>query len=394
MKRLILTALLPSLPVVWSGCNEEKKTPLAPGELGPGKVVATIPVGHTRDPHRFVEPTLMTPDGRFFYGMDCENNTVFVVNLSSHKVVKIISIGEAFEETEDLACSMAVTPDSRYVYVNYNQTDEISVIETSSNEISEKIVLEDSGWAISITPDGRFAYVPLLDDESVSVISTSSNEVVQHIALPERLQPMEVVIPPDGKYGYVIGWNNWLIHVINLSSNQVVKTIDTGLGNGIRSQGHTTAIAMPDSRFVYMTFWQNGGSGDGKGRIIVIDTSSNDVVKTIGGRGLISMAPDGKIGYMANYDGSAVSVIGISSHEVVKTIPVGSQSRGIATTPDGSMVYVANYGDGTVSVIDASAQKVVGIIAVGQGPERISITPDGRFVYVVNGDDTISVIER
>lgn len=110
MKCLIPAVLLLSL-LVWASCGEEKKTPLTPWheEPKPGKVVATIPVGH------FVEPGLrgllfagiMTPDGRFFYGMDCGNNTV--------------AVGQWPER-------VSITPDGRFVYV-VNGDDTISVIE-------------------------------------------------------------------------------------------------------------------------------------------------------------------------------------------------------------------------------------------------------------------------
>ena len=99
-------------------------------ELTTGKVITTLRLDH--------EPSgvLMTPDSKFLYVMGCRANIVSVIDIPSHSVMKTITVGEAFEDTEDLGCYMAVTPDSRYVYVNYNHTNDIVVIKTASNEMS------------------------------------------------------------------------------------------------------------------------------------------------------------------------------------------------------------------------------------------------------------------
>lgn len=89
-------------------------------ELITGKVVATIPLQHSLD------RALITPDSRFVYVMGCHDNVVSVIDTSSNKVVKTLAAGIAFEDTEDLACYMVVTPDSRWVYVNYIGATQLS----------------------------------------------------------------------------------------------------------------------------------------------------------------------------------------------------------------------------------------------------------------------------
>jgi DNA-binding beta-propeller fold protein YncE len=45
--------------------------------------------------------------------------------------------------------------------------------------------------------------------------------------------------------------------------------------------------------------------------------------------------------------------------EVLKKIPVGLRSNGIAVHPDGRRVYVSNGGEAGVSVIDTASDSVV-----------------------------------
>jgi YVTN family beta-propeller protein len=75
---------------------------------------------------------------------------------------------------------------------------------------------------------------------------------------------------------------------------------------------------------------------------------------------------------------------------------VGQIPRAIGITPDGSRAYVPNRGSNTVSVIDLSTNQVVGQpIAVGVLPTGIAISPDGSRAYVANasaGASSVSVI--
>ncbi len=93
----------------------------------------------------------------------------------------------------------------------------------------------------------------------------------------------------------------------------------------------------------------------------------------------------------------AACCVGVSSataEGVIRTIPVGSEPRGVSS--DGTHVWVANQGccfdEGTVSEIEASSGTVIRTIRVGYGPEGVS--SDGTHVWVTNDwEDTVSEIE-
>jgi len=104
--------------------------------------------------------------------------------------------------------------------------------------------------------------------------------------------------------------------------------------------------------------------------------------------------------YVTNVTSNTVSVINLASDyvttdEIVKTIDVGRQPRGIAISPNGPVAYVTNFKDDTVSVIDTTSNTVVGDpIEVGAGPLGVAFAPNGVTAYVVNGSgDSVSVID-
>ena len=72
--------------------------------------------------------------------------------------------------------------------------------------------------------------------------------------------------------------------------------------------------------------------------------------------------------YVANTGSNSVSVIDTTSNNVVATVGVGDAPKGLAITPDGTRVYVTNANDNTVSVISAASNTVVATVGVGALP--------------------------
>ncbi|WP_351237358.1 serine/threonine-protein kinase [Streptomyces sp. NPDC002133] len=110
----------------------------------------------------------------------------------------------------------------------------------------------------------------------------------------------------------------------------------------------------------------------------------------------VTVSPDGRRGYVANFTSGSVSVIDTATHRTVgNPIPVGDTPEGVDVSPDGRRVYVTNSSSASVSVIDATRNRTVGSpIPVGDTPEGVDVSPDGRRVYVANGSSSsVSVID-
>ncbi|WP_083918742.1 beta-propeller fold lactonase family protein [Rudaea cellulosilytica] len=124
--------------------------------------------------------------------------------------------------------------------------------------------------------------------------------------------------------------------------------------------------------------------------------------------------------YVANYSSNTVSVVDLSTNQIVATVPqtvaatttaaatpgIGVGPLGVAINPAGTRVYVANYGDstdlktnGTIAVVDsdptsATLNTVIATITVGVRPEIVAVNPAGTAAYVTNSvGNTVSVID-
>jgi YVTN family beta-propeller protein len=107
-------------------------------------------------------------------------------------------------------------------------SNKLSVIDTSTNTVINNIIATDPGYyaaIIAITPDGKFAYVTNLYD-SVSVIDTCSNTVVDKVKV--GIIPIGIAITPNGRYAYVANSASYSVSVIDTSINTVIDTIIVG----------------------------------------------------------------------------------------------------------------------------------------------------------------------
>lgn len=248
----------------------------------------------------------------------------------------------------------------------------------ASNEryASDSVTVGQDPRGVAVNHDGTRVYVANALDDTLSVIDTSTNEVTDTVHLWGT--PRFVAVNPDGTRVYVT--NNAgteTLSVIDTSTNTVSKEITVGPN----SRG---VVVHPDGTKVYVA---NGYGDMGMGRVSVIETATNTVSATImvgDGPQNVAVHPDGTSLYVTNMFSGTMSVIDSSTNEVTDTVPVGGWPQGVAVHPDGSRIYVPSLEAGTVTVIDSSNNTVYDTIMVGNNPDAVAVHPDGSRLYVTN----------
>ncbi|MCW4046139.1 MAG: YncE family protein [Candidatus Bathyarchaeota archaeon] len=284
---------------------------------------------------------------------------------------------------------VAVTPDGKYVYVS--NFENVSVIDTATNRVVTSIVTEKLPMGIAVTPDGKSVYVTHSTSEPpiASVISTATNTVVDTIEL-EHSANEGIAITHDGKYVYMTTWEG--VMVISTETNKVTEYIyiaplnpdwtDPTNGITIPSSGNPHSVALsPDDKYAYV--------GTADFRVVVIDISTNKIVKTIeveSGIWDIAVAPDGKHLYATSGD-DKIFIIDTAANAVTATLTGFGSPLGIAVTDDGKYAYVGNNWNSTVFVLNTATNVVDKTITVGQGPREVVFSPDGKHAYVTCDTD-------
>jgi YVTN family beta-propeller protein len=115
--------------------------------------------------------------------------------------------------------------------------------------------------------------------------------------------------------------------------------------------------------------------------------------------------------FVSNEISGTVSVVDITTRQVVYTIAVGKRPRGIRTSPDGRIVYVALSGspiggpnvdesklpppdrrfDG-IGVIDAHTGALTRVLQGGTDPEQFALSADGQRLFIANEDAALTTV--
>ncbi|MEV0946119.1 YncE family protein, partial [Rhodococcus sp. NPDC049939] len=282
----------------------------------------------------------ITPDGTRAYVTNLFDNTVSVIDTTTNTVTDTIDLGR------HRAYEVAITPDGTRAYVtNHGEYGKVSVIDTATNTVTDTVDVGDSPYGVAITPDGTRAYVANEGDDSVSVIDTATNAVTTTIDVDAGLfGPKGMAITPDGTRAYVAN-GAYAVSVIDTATNTVI-------GEPISVGSYPRDVAItPDGTRAYVT-----DNSVEYGGVYVIDTATNTVIDTIkvdeqlyG----VAITPDGTRAYAANWgDNDAVFVIDTATNTFT-TIDLDATAYALAFTPDGTRAYITNWGDkGTVLVID------------------------------------------
>ena len=272
-----------------------------------------------------------------------------------------------------------------YAYITNSVSNNVSVIDTATNQVTATVNVGSYPYGVAISPDGTKVYVANSDNPGiVSVISTITNQVVATV--PVGQYPYGVAVTPRGTKVYVTeGYDPGQVSVIDTVTNQVAATVNVG-------KAPTGIAVTPDGTKVYVA---NGGNSN----VSVINTATDQVIATVSVGNApqgVAISPDGTKVYVANNKDGTVSVIDTTTNTVT-TVNVGKYPNGVAVTPDGTKVYVANSnygGSGTVSVINTGTNQVTATVPVGYGPYGVAVTPDGTKIYVANADsNNVSVID-
>ena len=124
-------------------------------------VVATVAVGTNP------QGIAITPDGNYAYVTNFNSNNVSVIQISTNTVVATVAVGTNPQ-------GIAITPDGNYAYVTNSSSNNVSVIQISTNTVVATVAVGTNPYGVAITPDGNYAYVANQDFNDVSVIQINS----------------------------------------------------------------------------------------------------------------------------------------------------------------------------------------------------------------------------
>jgi YVTN family beta-propeller protein len=238
----------------------------------------------------------------------------------------------------------------------------------------------------AFSPSGAYAYITNFDSDNVMIINTSTNTVTGSITSGAFNNPTSAAFLASGAYAYVTNHGSNNVVIINTATNTVTGSITSGFDAPIR-------IAFsPSGTYAYVS---NGNSAN----VVILNTATNTVTGAITpGFAIpegIAFSPSGTYAYVANFHSSNVVIINTATNTVTGSIPYGfSNPRRIVFSPSGTYAYVTNYGSNNIVIINTATNTVTGSITSGlNSPQGIAFFPSGTYAYVTNtGSNNVIII--
>jgi YVTN family beta-propeller protein len=239
----------------------------------------------------------------------------------------------------------------------------------------------------SIETSGKLYVVSKLS-EDVQVIDLSTGEQIAEI--PIDILCHEAVATSDKKRVVVtntLGKDGNLVKIINTESNRIESSINSEIN--IKASG---IVALPELNKVAVIDLINND-------LLVLNVETKSIEKQIQTQQkkshLLVLHPKKTIAYVTNVDSGSISVVDLSTNNVIKIIPCGVGRKGIAITPDGSEIWVTNTKENTIHVINTTNYKITNVLKSGNESMKLKFSVDGKTCLFVNATDgTISVYDQ
>ncbi len=301
-----------------------------------------------------VNSAFAAPTGRIFVTNE-KGDSVSVINGSTLEIEATIDIGERPR-------GIGLSPDGAELYIAVSEENKIKVVDPKSLKILRDFEAGSDPETFAVHPNGNI-YISNEDDAKATVFDPKTGAQVAEIKV--GLEPEGVAISPDGKRVIVTSESTNMLHVITASNNVIEKNILIG------------------SRPRAATFSKSGdiayATAEISGEVVKVDMESGKIIKT-GTTGDSKSKPkdvilskDEKVVYVAGGRANKVLVMDANTLEIIKGIPVGKRTWGLAISKDGKRVFSTDGVSGTVSVIDTDKNEVIKTIEVGKFPWGVVI---------------------
>ena len=295
-------------------------------------------------------------------------------------------------------------PDSYRIYVTNERSGDLSVIDSSTQEVVATIPLGKRPRGIHLSPDGQTIYVALSgspiagpgvdedtlppadkDADGIGVFDVKENKLLK--VIHGGSDPEEFDLNKEGTLLYISNEDVSGASILDIAAGKVTDSFKVGE----EPEGVTTS---PDGKLVYVT-------SENEGTIAVIDTASKKLIATfeVGHRPRdTAFLPDGSKAYVTLENDGALAVVDAVKHTKTAEIPIGEagviKPMSVTLTADGRTAYVSTGRGKKVFAVDTATNKVTGSVEVGDRPWGIALSPDGKVLYTANGpSNDVSVVD-
>jgi YVTN family beta-propeller protein len=267
--------------------------------------ISRVDVG--KEPHHLYP----TPDGGRLIVANAMSNDMHLLDPSTGKLLgRIRGIDDPYQ--------IGFSPDNKWFVVNALRLDRVDIYgwDGRDKRLVARVPLPRTPSHQWFSPDSRFVYVTLQESDEVAAIEVATATVAWKVKVGR--QPAGIVVTPDGRHLMVGVMGEDYVEVIDLQTRRTVHRIVTGRGaHNFRGVG--------DKRHLLV-------SNRVENTVSIIDMATMSVVGTIavpGGPDCMELSADGKLLWVTMRFARQVAVVDLPARKLLRTIPVGRSPHGI-----------------------------------------------------------------
>jgi len=311
--------------------------------------------------------------------------TVSVVDYQQGKTIKKINMGETGNH------HIFVIPGARYAWSSQRyEKDVFWTIDLITTEVVDKFNLSMGGKKVIAPLHVGFAYTKplavvgnILDKKNgyLTFLSTATRRPSHIVELGCSGARDAMFTFDDSKVFATCQQEPKGVSIVDVEQRKEIKVISI---EGARAGGMT-----PDGKYFLV---------GAKGAIILIDTATNEIAKTIkvpGGGGNFTCLPDGSKCYGGLRKANSVAVIDMATQELIKVIKTGPNANRLYLNPANTRYGLFTNESGKseqVSVIDTQEDVKIKDIITGLGPHNAAFDPTGKFALVTTKKENVATL--
>jgi YVTN family beta-propeller protein len=284
-----------------------------------------------------------------------DSNLIFVFNKKTMQVVDAIATGRGPK-------GIALDQERARAYVAASEDDAVEVYDVFNERRIGVIKLNfgDEPVDVALTPDGRTLVAVNRSSNTVSIIDTLSMFVVERIGVGEG--PISVVVDPSGFRAYIVNPLSSTISIIDLTQRTVTVTISVD-GSPLQAVFNRAG----DKLFVITR---------DRPDLTVIDPSQLSVANRIYiGPGAASVKVDTLTGLVlvGKTFGGQITVAEPFTSMFVDTIEVGGKASFMTIDNQENTLFVVLRDKGTLQKINLTSKKIMAELDVGERPYEVVV---------------------
>ncbi len=327
-----------------------------------------------------IKPEPFEPVGR--EGLADSKDEVFIIN-GLAETISVINCEDLTIKNDVMETGMwpnHIMFKDNYGYLVNSGDNNIQVFSEDSLQNLHTIDLgvNSNPWMIVFKPYSDTGYVPNFIAGDVAVVDAFKQKVITRINVGTG--PEGCAILGNKLYVANTSWNYEIyeflqgtVSVININTHQLIKTINT-------DKNPQSIITFPSLNEIHVICTGiNGGPDSNDGKINIIDTGTDEIVKTIS----IGGSPSGNavdtlnktvyltgIGGIQAYNYETGNVIyGSDNYLIAGDDPENDFFSGITIDPVYNQIFICNFSYDKIIVIDRTSKKIVKTIQGSDGPQ-------------------------